>query len=126
MNTDGQKQKCSFCGKPGVKDIRQNYFYKGVLFEGLPAKRCPNCHEIYYNVKTVRLMDEIAADPEKRTEMLLRPVWRPSERIDGADPRPEEKVIQDMPVILRAFAEEIDDDDPTDRDAHDYWPRQEK
>ncbi len=67
---------CSYCDRPGVEDLREDVLYKGVLIENVPAKRCPNCHEIYYDLQTVKLMEQIAKTPERYARMLKRPVAR--------------------------------------------------
>ncbi|MGH9755042.1 MAG: YgiT-type zinc finger protein [Blastocatellia bacterium] len=71
-----QGEICDLCDKPGVEDVRLTKFYQGVLIENLPAKHCPNCHEDYFDVKTVRLMERIAKNPERYAKMLKRPVAR--------------------------------------------------
>jgi len=71
-----QVETCSLCARPGVVDVRRDKLYKGVLIENLPAKHCPNCHEDYFELETVQLMEKIANDPERHAQMLKRPVAR--------------------------------------------------
>ncbi|MBL8189407.1 MAG: YgiT-type zinc finger protein [Acidobacteria bacterium] len=70
------KTKCSQCGAFEVVPIRRTEFYKGVLIENLPATRCSNCGEELYDLETVRLMEKVAAAPQKYAQMMEMPVAR--------------------------------------------------
>jgi YgiT-type zinc finger domain-containing protein len=67
---------CSLCDKPGVEAIRKDILYKGVQIENVPALRCPTCHNTYYDLKTVKLIEKIAKSPDRYAKMLKRPVAR--------------------------------------------------
>ena len=57
-------------------EVRRDRLYKGVLIENIPATYCLNCGEELYDLKTVELMDRIAAKPERYTRMVELPVAR--------------------------------------------------
>jgi YgiT-type zinc finger domain-containing protein len=67
---------CSFCSRPGVIDVRRDKLYKGVLIENLPAKQCPHCHEVYFDLDTAQLMEKIAREPDRYARLVKRPVAR--------------------------------------------------
>lgn len=71
-----QGERCSFCSRPGVVAVRRDKLYKGVLIENLPAFHCPHCHEEYFELATVQLMELIASDPSRYAQMIERPVAR--------------------------------------------------
>jgi len=56
--------------------VRRDQFYKGVLIENIPATYCLNCGEELYDLETVRLMEKIAAKPERYAKMVEFPVAR--------------------------------------------------
>lgn len=67
---------CAFCSRTGVVDVRRDKLYKGVLIENLPAKQCPHCHEVYFDLKTAQLMEKIASAPERYARWVKRLVAR--------------------------------------------------
>jgi YgiT-type zinc finger domain-containing protein len=70
------KSKCSQCKAVEVIDVRRDRFYKGVLIENIPATYCLNCGEELYDLATVRLMEKIAAKPERYARLVELPVAR--------------------------------------------------
>lgn len=70
------EELCSLCERPGVRNVRRDKLYRGVLIENLPAKHCPHCHEDVYEWETVQLMEAIANDPKQYATIVKRPVAR--------------------------------------------------
>jgi YgiT-type zinc finger domain-containing protein len=71
-----QKSKCGRCKAVELIEVRRDRLYKGVLIENIPATYCLNCSEELYDLKTVELMEKIAAKPERYAQMVELPVAR--------------------------------------------------
>lgn len=57
-------------------EVRRDRLYKGVLIENIPATYCLSCGEELYDLKTVELMERIAAKPERYAQIVELPVAR--------------------------------------------------
>jgi YgiT-type zinc finger domain-containing protein len=71
-----KKTKCGRCKAVEKIAVRRTQFYKGVLIENLPATYCLNCGEELYSLKTVELMEKIAAQPKRYAKIVEMPVAR--------------------------------------------------
>lgn len=71
-----RKSKCGRCKAVERIEVRRDRLYKGVLIENTPATYCLNCSEELYSLETVKLMEKIAAKPERYAKIMELPVAR--------------------------------------------------
>lgn len=65
---------CSQCGQPGLREVRRSRVHQGVVIENIPATFCPHCGEELYDLATVRMIEQIVAEPEVYTTVVKRRV----------------------------------------------------
>ena len=76
VETRDAGKRCSMCGHPGLREIREDTIFGGVWVENVPFEYCPNCHERYCDLATTQILEAIADHPSRYAKMLKRPVAR--------------------------------------------------